>query len=63
MNPSDSRVSQAAVIYSRGLLTPFPTKGRRSNGSLRFLVGLSVPAVLNHPGERSRCICSLLGDR
>jgi len=63
MNPSDSRTSQTVVIYSHGLLTPVPTKGRRSNGSLRFLIGLSMPAVLNHPGERDRCLCSLLGDR
>jgi len=32
----------------------------RPAGSLRFLVDLSAPAVLNHPGEPSRCMCSLL---
>ena len=32
-------------------------------GSLRFLVHLSTPAVLNHPGGPDRCIRSWLHDR
>lgn len=63
MNPSDSRPSQTSVIDSRGLLAVCPTQERLSVGSLRFLIGLSLPAVLSHPGERGRCPCSLLGDR
>jgi hypothetical protein len=63
MNPSDSRPSQAAVMSSRSLLAALPTDRRRRAGSLRFLIGLSMPAVLNHPGELDRRTCSLLGDR
>jgi hypothetical protein len=35
----------------------------RHAGSLRFLVYLSTPAVLNHPGGPGRCTCSWLRGR
>jgi hypothetical protein len=63
MNPSDSRPSQTAVMFSRSLWDSFPHESLRPVGSLRFLIDLSLPAVLFHPGEPSRRTCSLLGDR
>jgi len=63
MNPSDSRPSQTAVMFFRSLSDGFPHESLRPVGSLRFLIDLSLPAVLFHPGEPGRRACSLLGDR
>ncbi len=64
MSPSDSRPGRSAVINSHSPLVQTQALSLgHPDGSLRFLVDLSTPAALNHPGESGRCKCSLLHGR
>jgi len=63
-NPSDSRSGRLPVIYSRQALPPSASAGNDTRPGLpSSAIDLSTPAVLSHPGEPARCICSLLRGR
>jgi hypothetical protein len=63
-NPSDSRSDRLPVIDSRQALSPSASAGGGTRPGLpSSVIDLSTPAVLSHPGEPARCVCSLLRGR
>jgi hypothetical protein len=63
-NPSDSRSGRPPVIYSRQALSPAASAPDGTRPGLPSSeIDLSTPAVLSHPGEPTRCVCSLLHGR
>ncbi len=64
MNPSESRPGRLPVICSRlALSSAAPAADDTGPGLPGSVIDLSTPAVLSHPGEPVRCVCSLLHGR